>query len=391
MIIPVRTDSPLRRTPWMNWAILLVNVGIFVIQLMGPSLQHHLATYDIGRLAAWFGPLNARDPRLPRYFTYSFLHTGPVHLAVNMLALFIFGNNVNDRMGHLGYLAFYLAGGVFAGIGFVVSEPGAGTVVGASGALMAVLGAYLALYPRSTITVLILVLGAFEVPSMYLIIIFFLIDLVGKFAGPTGVAHVAHLSGMVFGFSVVMGFLWLKLLPRDPFDFLALLQRWNRRRQYQNLVRQGYNPFMYSPRSPRAAGRSRREDTDAKVQRIGDLRAEINEAVAHHNLPHAALLFRQLQIFDPLQVLSRQAQLDVANQLASQQFYVEAADAYEQFLRHYPNFQQIEQVQLMLGIICARYVAQPERARELLTESLKRLHGEHAVRMAREELSRISG
>ena len=88
-------------------------------------------------------------------------------------------------------------------------------------------------------------------------------------------------------------------------------------------------------------------------------------------------------------MLSRQAQLDVANQLASQQFYPQAAEAYEQFLRHYPNFAQIEHVELMLGLICARYLNRRARAKELLSHAVTRLHGESELRMAREELEKL--
>ena len=100
-------------------------------------------------------------------------------------------------------------------------------------------------------------------------------------------------------------------------------------------------------------------------------------------------LFLELKQLDPHQVLSRQAQLDVANQLASQQFHEQAADAYEQFLRHYPNFKQLEHVELMLGLIYARYLNKRARARELLSHAVTRLHSERDVRMAREELEKL--
>ena len=120
-----------------------------------------------------------------------------------------------------------------------------------------------------------------------------------------------------------------------------------------------------------------------------NLRAEISEAIAHHNLPHAAFLYLELKKLDSTQVLSRQAQLDVANQLASQQAYAEAADAYEQFLTHYPNFEQIEQVELMLGVVYGRYLQKYERARQLLLRALARLHTEREIQWARSELARI--
>jgi outer membrane protein assembly factor BamD (BamD/ComL family) len=102
------------------------------------------------------------------------------------------------------------------------------------------------------------------------------------------------------------------------------------------------------------------------------------------------MLFLRLKQLDPSQVLSRQAQLDVANQLASQQQYPQAVEAYEQFLQQYPNFEQIEQVQLMLGLIYARYMNHSERARELLLRALARLHNDREVQLARSELERLT-
>ena len=86
-------------------------------------------------------------------------------------------------------------------------------------------------------------------------------------------------------------------------------------------------------------------------------------------------------------MLARQAQLDVANQLAGQQLYPQAAEAYELFLRHYPKFEQIEQVELMLGLIYARYLEQYDRAKEYLLRAMARLHGDRELKLAREELA----
>jgi hypothetical protein len=302
---------------------------------------------------------------------------------------------------------------VFAAVGCVLL-PGSGPrVIGASGAVMAVTGAYLVLFPRSHMTlmyVLILVNGVVEVPCLYLVSFFVALDVAMNLAGSTGVAHTAHVWGALLGFGVCVALLALRLLPRDPFDFLALVQRWHRRRQYQSLVAAGYDPFGGRPRpgqgggavtvrradQPReeesVAARGRRaaaEAYDATLDRIKELRAQVNEAIAHHNLPHAAILFIELKTLDPDQVLSRQAQLDVANQLASQQFYREAADAYEQFLRHYPNFKQLEHVELMAGLIYARYLGRKARAKELLSHAITRLHDERQVAMAREELEKL--
>jgi membrane associated rhomboid family serine protease len=376
MFLPIRTDSPLRSTPWMNWAIIFANFVCFVIQRR-LHLEQSLS-------------LDPGNPELVHYFSYAFLHRDWMHLIFNMLFLYIFGNNVNDKMGNVGYLGFYLAGGVFAGVGHVLSS--SVPVIGASGAVSAVTGAYLVLFPRSNITVIyfFILIGSFEIASMYFIIFFFVKDLIPVFAAAESeIAHMAHISGTVFGIVVCMVMLAANLLPRDQFDVMSMLRQWNRRRQYQNLVRDGYDPFTYvSPIEEPA--RARATPPDPMLGRIQDLRAEISEAVAHHNLPHAAHLFLKLKQLDPKQVLSRQAQLDVANQLASQQNYAQAVEAYEQFLQHYPNFEQIEQVQLMLGIIYARYTSQPERAKELLLRAMARLHSDREIEMARAELGRIA-
>jgi membrane associated rhomboid family serine protease len=376
MLLPIRTDSPLRSTPWMNWGIILLNLIVFMVARRDPAaIDPYL--------------LSARDPALGDYFTYSLFHGGIWHLLGNMLFLYVFGNNVNDKLGHVGYLGFYLAGGVFAGIGHVLTQ--STILYGASGAVAAVTGAYLVLFPRSNVAVVyfLFFVGTFEVPGMWLVALFFIKELLLPFTADraaSDVAHFAHISGALFGAGVCLGLLAVQLLPRDQFDVLALMQRWNKRRQYRDLVSKGYDPFGYLPK---VRPESTSEPPDPALQRMQDLRAEISEALAHHNHPHAALLFLELRRLDPQQVLSRQAQLEVANQLASQQLYDEAADAYEQFMRHYANFEQIEQVELMLGLIYARYLRRYDRAKELLIRAAARLHGEREVEMARAELHRI--
>ena len=103
----------------------------------------------------------------------------------------------------------------------------------------------------------------------------------------------------------------------------------------------------------------------------------------------ATRMFLELRGLDPKQVLSRQAQLDVATHLAGQQRFADAAEAYEQFLTHYPKYDQIEQVQLMLGLIYARYLSQYAKAKQHLQAALPRLFGEREQAMAKSELARI--
>ncbi len=392
MIIPIRTDCPLRRIPWMNWALIVANILIFIATSSSAEGTVHgpLSTFH-GQAVKQLFALDPQNPAIYQYLTYQFLHENWLHVLGNMLFLYIFGNNINDRMGQLGYLGFYLAGGVFAGIGHAAFEHS--PVIGASGAVAAVTGAYIILLPRSNMTIFYFFFlpGATEIPSLWFVLFSFGKELLSQFhpewlGGQDAVAHLAHISGTVFGAAICMILLSVHLLPRDQFDILAMVSRWNRRRQYRQIVSEGYDPFAYVP--PKKVG-ARQPEIDQRSQRLLELRAEISEAIAHHNLPRAAFLYLELKKLDPAQVLSRQAQLDVANQLASQQAYIEAADAYEQFLTCYPNFEQIEQVELMLGVVFARYLQKYERARQLLLRALARLHTEREIQWARAELARI--
>src|SRR3954471_14236661 len=117
MLFPWRTDSPLHSTPWMNWLLILLNALVFAIEKINPNID---ARYV----------LSPRSPELFAYFTYAFLHANAGHLIGNMLFLYIFGNNVSDKMGSLGYLGFYLAGAVFAGVGYVLLQATPNPIIG---------------------------------------------------------------------------------------------------------------------------------------------------------------------------------------------------------------------------------------------------------------------
>ncbi|HEX3357474.1 MAG TPA: rhomboid family intramembrane serine protease [Tepidisphaeraceae bacterium] len=377
MFIPVRTDTPLRRTPYMNYALIVANVIVFMCQqgVIRGSLENMLL-------------LQPRDPRLWQFFTYQFLHGSILHIVGNMLFLYIFGNNVNDKLGNFGYLGFYLAGGVFAGIAHVLtsSEP----VLGASGAIAAVTGAYLVLLPYSRITIFYFfyLIGTFELSGLWFVLLFFAMDIFeqfssGMFGGREAVAHMAHIGGTFFGFAVCMTLLSVRLLPRDMWDLFGILDRWNRRRQHRDAVSKGYDPFGYTPRqTPNAR-------PDPMMERIQDTRASISEAVAQQRLPDAVKLYLELRAIDPNQVMSRQTQLDIANQLFADGLHPAAADAYELFLRTYPKAEQIENVQLILAIVYARYLNRYDRAKELLTSALTKLHAERDIELAKSELARI--
>lgn len=384
MLLPLRTDSPLRTTPYMNWAIIAANVLVFALQKIKPSVEPGMELY-------------ANAPTLVSFISYAFLHANLLHLVGNMLFLYIFGNNVNDKMGHIGFLLFYLGGAVFSALGYLTTTS-QGAMIGASGAVWAVTGAYLVLFPRAHVTVVyyFILIGRLDLPSWAFVLLQAAWDVI-NLARETQVAHSAHIAGALYGFGVSLALAAAYLLPRDQFDLWALIKQWNRRRQYRDMVAKGYNPFGYAPAVATGGGGEASGpphavyDTpaDPRQQRINEMRTEISEAIAHHDIPLATSRYLELRKFDPEQILSRQAQLDVANQLSAQQLYNEAADAYESFLKAYPKFEQVEQIELMLGLIYARYLNRYDQAKEYLVKASARLHGDRELRMARAELARI--
>lgn len=214
-------DSPrARRRPWMTWLIILVSVAVFVAELAAPDRAALLRTFgivparifDLGLLAGLgYWPLVT-------LVTATFLHGGWIHLGGNMVYLWVFGDNVEDRLGPLRYLGFYLAGGLVANLAHVLANPFSTVpTIGASGAVAAVLGGYLLSYPRAGVLAAVplgVLVPVVRVPAWVLLGIWFLLQLWGGIAGPGAqpVAWWAHIGGFLAG----MGLLRLMLPARAP-------------------------------------------------------------------------------------------------------------------------------------------------------------------------------
>jgi hypothetical protein len=211
-MIPLRDKYRSRTTPYVNYVIIGICVLVFLYEL---SLDERLTAFvrhygvdPVRVYAAVSGQAILVTALLP-LVTSMFLHGGWLHLLGNMLYLFIFGDNVEDRLGHGMYLIFYLLCGIGSAVTQVVSNTGSSAhLLGASGAIAGVLGAYLILYPRAKILTLI-PLGIFfpvvEVPAFFFLGFWFLIQFVqAAFMGVSepsggGVAWWAHLGGFVLG------------------------------------------------------------------------------------------------------------------------------------------------------------------------------------------------
>jgi len=379
MFFPIRTDRPLKTVPWVNYALIAINVLVHVA--ITTQQQHSSA------LLPWY--LSPQNTGITQFFTYQFLHQDWMHLISNMVFLHVFGNAMEDRLGRVGYLAFFLGGGVIAGWAHCMTS--VAPVLGASGAVAAVGGAFLALFPRTDVTIVyfFFIIGAFEVSALVLVLFQIGLDLFFNFFSDRTVAYEAHLAGYLFGFVIGMGLLLSRILAREPYDMLSLIERWKRRREFKSLAADGYSPWdSVKPGEPPVAG-SAAPQLSEQQQTIMELRSRISKHLADHEQDPAAELYTDLVHLDANQVLGQQNQLDVANQLMARQQYSEAATAYELFLNTYVNYNQREQVQLILGLIYAKYLERKQRAKELLKAALPRLSDEEQKQLAKAELEKI--
>ena len=391
MLLPIRTSIQPRRTPYANYVLIGLNIVAFLLQF---GIDE--ATREVG-FRAWVYRFEL-VPRISPWWTlvtYAFLHGDFWHILANMFILYLFGKNVNDKLGHLAYVAFYLCGAAASGFGHAMlhASPPVVPVMGASGAVAAVTGAYLVLFPQTLLTIIywFFFIGTIEVPAMYFILLKLIIldNMLARGGG--NIAYDAHLAGYAFGIAVTLLLLATRLVSSTNFDLWAMMKQWNRRRRYRDAVAGGYDPFGTSG-GRRSVASKEVKKTVAERQKESQAR-EIRHAIAQRleerNLPAAADLYVELMKIDCEQVLSRQYLLDIANQLASSQRSSQAAYAYEQFLKHYGTSEHAEQVELMLGILYARYLRRPEEAIEHLKRAAERLTDEAQLKMCREELARL--
>jgi membrane associated rhomboid family serine protease len=218
-MIPIRDAIPTRRVPVVNYTLIALNILVFIAMWLAGSASEDMV------LQFAMIPANMRDGLslgdVADVFTSMFMHAGLAHLGGNMLYLWIFGDNVEDRLGPGAYLAFYLVGGVVASLTHVLLNPASEIpTVGASGAIAAVLGAYLVLYPGSRVQTFVpigpLFMKMTVLPAAVVLGLWFLLQLfetVLALGGPdvSGVAFGAHVGGFVAG--VVMALIAENVRP----------------------------------------------------------------------------------------------------------------------------------------------------------------------------------
>jgi membrane associated rhomboid family serine protease len=214
-MLPIRDHNPSDRIAYVTYALLAINIAAYLW-----GLAFITTDQEIGRLYFDYAMIPARisaGENYPSLLTSIFLHAGFMHLAGNMLFLWIFGDNMEDKMGHIPFLIFYLASGIGADLAqFLVDPQSPVPTIGASGAIAGVMGGYLLLFPKAKVDIFIFFIiffRIFPVPAWIMLGLWFALQLgngVISDSSGGGVAYWAHAGGFVIGFILTVP-LWVRL------------------------------------------------------------------------------------------------------------------------------------------------------------------------------------
>ena len=212
-MFPIRDTNKSSTFPIVNWMIIIINAGIFIIQVRLPRETVEIIFNTFGVIPIRFVEFHPLAPI--SLFSSQFLHGGWLHIIRNLWILYIFGDNVEDRIGHIQYLVFYIITGIAGGLLQVVTQPFSNTpMIGASGAISGVLGAYIFFFPRArvlTFVPIFILPWLVEIPAVIFLGIWFLSQFVNVINEAStivnsGIAYWAHLGGFGAGFILARRF-----------------------------------------------------------------------------------------------------------------------------------------------------------------------------------------
>ncbi len=369
MLIPLSIDRPLRRPTLVNHWLMAINVAVYVVEMtlkaLAPDAFNQMLAFMAMR-PSQFEPWTV--------VTYQFAHADFLHLLFNMLFLFIFGPAVEDKFGRVRYLLFYLAGGAAAGGLHAAFFPN--PLIGASGSIAGVTGAFLVFFPFTHVRVLLffILIGTFSIPSWWLIAFAIARDIFMQGLGGAGnVAHLAHLGGYAWGIGLSLLLLATGKIEREPFDLFSVgRQRW-RRRQFKEVTSGGDSPWRSDlSKAPRKTRKETARE-QAEEQAARKARDVIRAKIRGDDAPGAAQEFKRFSSAGGDPRLGRDDLLLVANELFRLEERRASAAAYESFVTRFASDPETPGARLMLGLMYARYLDAPEEARAHLESAKGRL------------------
>ena len=224
VFLPFSDENPTVRKPVVTWALIGINLIVFIFQMLLSPQSNQLLIDSFGvRPSAFFELVN-----LHTIFTSAFLHGGFMHFAFNMLVLHIYGDNIENYLGRTKYIIFYFLGGIAAAFFQAIFSRGLDVpMIGASGCIAGIMGAYFVLYPKARINVFmwfIIFIQTIKVPASIVIGFWIITQLINATGSSSdGVAYFAHIGGFVFGYIAIKYFLEeLKL------KYMLILKRWRK-------------------------------------------------------------------------------------------------------------------------------------------------------------------
>ncbi|MDX2118662.1 MAG: rhomboid family intramembrane serine protease [Planctomycetota bacterium] len=358
MFIPLSVDRPLSRPTRVNHVLIALNVlaHVAVAAVVLPQAAAGAGVDDpslsepmhdiVARWGVQARSVLGENHEWWRLFTYGFIHGGSWHLIGNMLALWVFGASVEDRLGRIGYLALYLTGLVAAGLAHIFTDRA--PAIGASGAVAAVSGAFFVLFPRTRVRVFMVffMIGIVEIPAMWFIGAAVFLDLISQQFGGDDVAHAAHLGGYALGMSVAAILLATKLLAREPqYDLISIFKHSQRRAELRRVVREA--------EQERAAKRAAPSlEPDAATL---SLRATLMQHLQTRDWTAAASATQQLAATTVgLASLDRRSLKELGGGLYAAGQTQAASLAFESLVRHYPQDDEVPHVSVLLALIVCR-------------------------------------
>jgi len=400
VIIPLGTERPSTRLPIVTLALIGLNVAAFIAFVgfarsqatdIEDGAQGVVArfAYESGKAGEWW-----------RLITCTFLHspTDWLHIAGNMLFLWVFGPSVEGRLGRIGFSVLYLLGAVGASFahGMVSSAP----VIGASGAVAAVSGAFIILYPRVPFRILLFffMVGVYTIPAYWFILAAIARDFLGM-AGASGVSHAAHLGGYAVGMVGMTLLLATGVLKREPqYDLISIFKHKQRLREFRaanelNSEREKKVKASGTKTSAKSSAKAGPEPSSADSDAIAKARAAVSSELSRHDLPAAIGAYKALLSAFPAGgtaiILSRQNQLAIANALFEAGEHATALPAYRHFLVLYAKDKQAAHVRLIIGLIRTRYVPEAVEAQREIEAAMPDLHDPEDAALARQLLSEL--
>ena len=213
-MFPIRDHNPSEKIPFVTYGLIALNVAIHIWVVL--TVTSDAALYELYYCCAMIPARISAGDSFLSLFTSVFLHGGWLHLLGNMLFLFIFGDNIEDILGHVGFLLFYLACGIAATLSQYMLDPASPVpMVGASGAIAGVMGAYLLLFPKARVDILVFFIvffRIFPIPAWIMLGLWFGMQILGSFASvgsEGGVAYWAHAGGFIAGLIVIVP-IWMR-------------------------------------------------------------------------------------------------------------------------------------------------------------------------------------